>query len=133
MCLPLCCSFVLNHESISHCHSSVPYSRLLSLRSATLSRLCFNIRICMLLSIALYQNPISYAWESMLITQCYSDHLIRGLGPSAQCYHRRKGRDRLEPYSCTSDLKIQIKRRFGHPAILIHTLTLACWSLLVLK
>lgn len=60
VCLPLQCSFVLNHESISHCNSSFPFSRLLSLLLATLSSLCSNIRICMLQSMALEQNQ--YSW-----------------------------------------------------------------------
>lgn len=59
MCLPLQCSFVLNHESILHCYSSVPCSRLPSLPLATLSRLGSNIRQCILQSVVLEENQYS--------------------------------------------------------------------------
>lgn len=105
VCLLLQWSFVLNHESILHCYSSVPCSRLLSLLLASLSRLCSNIRICMQQSIALDQS-IFLGWESILITKGYSDHLITRAGPSAQCYHRRKYM-KLSPF-VLDKLQIQV-------------------------
>lgn len=127
MCLPLLCSFVLNHKSISYFYSSVPCSRLLSLVVATLSRLCSNIMISMLQSLnSTVIKSILFSLESILISKCYSDHLIKRPGLSAQFYHHRKGRDHLRLYAYTS--KIPIKCHLCHLAIFIHTLTLLFWN-----